>query len=183
MILYMRTERRLARRAALIGAALCIALAGWWLWDASSAPEGSKEAAVQVPTHAVEPARAQSAAPAAPGAAPVATAAPASLQYVGQWMNGGRRAVLFTSQGRNIVVHVPGPVDDRYEVLAADERQLVLRDRATAGTLEIALGSAPLASLVAPVPAMRDEAAPPLTMSPTPPQVATMVKPDLGDPD
>ena len=45
---------------------------------------------------------------------------------------------MLSFQGRNVVVQVPGSVDGRYEVLSANERELVLRDSASATTQRIA---------------------------------------------
>lgn len=142
-------------RAALVGAVLGTGFAGWWLVGDAAPTNASKEAV------AAQPAPWAEQAPAArsttlhtatrPAAAAAATAAlrPAPVQYVGQWTNGGRLAVVLSRQGRNVVVQVPGMVDGRYEVVSANDRELVLRDIASATTQRIALGAPPPAGAAA----------------------------------
>ena len=181
MILYMRPQRTGVRCAALTGAALVIVLGAWWLSESTSL-EGSKEAAAQVPAPAAPQVQVRPSGPASlPVPRPVA-AAPSPIPYMGQRMEDSRRTVLLGYQGRNVVVPVPGRVDDRYEVLAADERQLVLRDLATASMLHVALGSAPLASAVTAMPPARDEAAT-LTVVPREPQLPSTSKRDEDEPE
>jgi len=64
-------------------------------------------------------------------------------------MDGGRLAVVLSRQGRNVVVQVPGTVDGRYEVVSANDRELVLRDLASATTQRIALGATAAADAAA----------------------------------
>jgi hypothetical protein len=56
-------------------------------------------------------------------------------------MDGGRLAVVLSRDGRNVVVPVPGTVDGRYEVVSANNRELVLRDLSSSTTQRIALGA------------------------------------------
>jgi len=186
MILYMQPQRTGARRAAVIGCALLMALGGWWLLLGTASPESTAPSS-QAVSRATTPSAQQRHVPPPEAAAPPepspVTAAPAPLQYVGHWMEGSRRAVLLGYQGRNVVVRVPGSVDDRYEVVAADERQVVLRDRTTSSTLDIALTSAPHSSSVAAMARVQDRIPMPVAAEPAPPQAASMAQPDLGEPD
>lgn len=183
MILYMRTQRTGVRRAALTGAALVTVLGAWWLSEGPSSPQGSKEPAAQVPAPAAQQVQVPPPGPVPlPVPQPVAAAA-SPIQYVGQSMEGSRRTVLLGYQGRNVVVHVPGRVDDRYEVLAADEHQVMLRDLVTASTLHVALGSAPLAPAVTAMPPARNEAATPATVVLREPQLPSTSKRDEDEPE
>jgi len=141
--------------AALAGAVLGTVLAGWWLTRDAAPTDVSKEAATVRPSPRSEQATAARSAPrhaatpsVAVGAA-TATAGPPPVRYIGQWIEGGRRAVVLGYQGRNVVVQVPGSVDGRYEVVSADEREVVLRDLASATTQRIGLGVAPIADATA----------------------------------
>jgi hypothetical protein len=137
--------------AALAGAVLGTGLAVWWLAGDTLPSRASMEAVTVQPAPWVAPAPAPavrstprpSATPPQPAAATAATGAvtPAPIQYVGQWMDGGRLAVVLSSNGRNVVVPVPGTVDGRYEVVSANNRELVLRDLSSSTTQRIALGA------------------------------------------
>lgn len=141
--------------AALAGAVLGAGLAGWWLMGDAVPTAASKEAATVRPTPWAEQAQAARSttrhAATQPAAAAAATAAsgPAPVQYVGQWMDGGRLAVVLSHQGRHVIVQVPGTVDGRYEVVSANDRELVLRDLASATTQRIALGATAAADAAA----------------------------------
>jgi hypothetical protein len=135
--------------AALAGAVLGTGLAIWWLAGDARPSRASMEAVTVQPAPWVEPAPAARSTPranatppqpAAPTAATVTTA-PAPIQYVGQWMDGGRLAVVLSRDGRNVVVPVPGTVDGRYEIVSANNRELVLRDLSSSTTQRIALGA------------------------------------------
>jgi hypothetical protein len=133
--------------AALAGAVLGTGLAGWWLAGDVVPTDASKEAVTVRPAPWAEQAQAARSttrhAATQPAAAAAATAAagPPPVKYVGQWMGGGRLAVVLSHQGRHVVVQVPGTVDGRYEVVSANDRELVLRDLASATTQRIALGA------------------------------------------
>lgn len=184
MILYMRTQRTGVPRLALAGAALIAVLAAWWLsGGASSSGWGSDPAAAGPPTPAAvraaavaPPAAPQAMArPAPTAAAPTVAAPPPPMQYVGQWMEGSRLAVVLGHQGRNVVVRVPGRVDDRYEVVSADDRELVLRDLVAGTTQRLALGGG--------VPAANPAAG--TTAAPAPaaaPEVPVMAGPAVRNP-
>jgi hypothetical protein len=143
--------------AALAGAVLGTGLAGWWLTADPVTTRASTDAVTLQPAPWIAPAQATRStprSPATPSQPPVATAAngaaaPAPIQYVGQWMDGGRLAVVLRRDGRNVVVPVPGMVDGRYEVVSANNRELVLRDLSSATTQRIALGAAPPAGTAA----------------------------------
>jgi hypothetical protein len=141
MILYMRTQRTGMPRLALAAAALVTGLAAWWLSSGAPSSGAGPEEPAAVRPAAVAP-RAELPPPAAPLPRPTAAAEPPAppMQYVGQWMEGSRRAVVLSYQGRSVIVRVPGRVDDRYEVVSADDRELVLRDIAAASTQRIGLG-------------------------------------------
>ncbi len=185
MILYMRAERTGGRRAAMTGAAVVMALGAWWLLEGTAFFEGSKEPPVQMPAPVAQQVQVPLPGPGPillPEPRPVAVAPP-PIQYFGQWIERSRRTVLLGYQGRSVVVPVPGRVDDRYEVLAADERQLVLRDLATASTLHIALGSAPLRSAGTAMPPVRDDAATLTSVVPREPQLPSTSKRDEDEPE
>ena len=132
---------------ALAGAVLGIGLAAWWLAGDAVSTDASKEADTVRPTPWTEPAPAARSTTRHAGTQPAAAAAPTAatglppVRYVGQWMEGDRLAVVLSYQGRNVVVQVPGSVDGRYEVVSANDRELVLRDLASAATQRIALGA------------------------------------------
>jgi hypothetical protein len=135
--------------AALAGAVLGTGLAVWWLAGDPRPSRAPMEAVTVQPAPWVAPAPAvrstphASATPPQPAAATAATgaAAAAPIQYVGQWMDGGRLAVVLSRDGRNVVVPVPGTVDGRYEIVSANNRELVLRDLSSSTTQRIALGA------------------------------------------
>jgi hypothetical protein len=140
--------------AALAGAVLGTGLAVWWL-AGDATPTGASMAAVTMqpaPWVPLAPAARSTPRPTAtppqPAAATAATA-PAPIQYVGQWVDGGRLAVVLSRDGRNVVVPVPGTVDGRYEIVSANNRELVLRDLTSATTQRIALGAKPPAGSAA----------------------------------
>jgi hypothetical protein len=134
--------------AALAGAVLGAGLAVWWLTGEVTTRPPTDAVTVQSAPW-VAPAQATRSAPRPPAALPHPTAttaatgpaAPAPFQYVGQWMDGGRRAVVISRDGRSVVVPVPGTVDGRYEVISANNRELVLRDLSSSTTQRIALGA------------------------------------------
>jgi hypothetical protein len=150
--------------AALAGAVLGTGLAVWWFAGDALSTRPSVEAVTVQPAPWVAPAPASrltprsSETPPQPAAATAATgtAAPAPIQYVGQWMDGGRLAVVLSRDGRNVVVPVPGTVDGRYEVVSANNRELVLRDLSSSTTQRIVLGATRPAGAAA-----RGAAAPP----------------------
>jgi hypothetical protein len=109
------------------------------------APAAARPATYSEPAQLVPLATASTASPpvSATAAPPPAVAAAQPIQYVGQWMEGSRVAVMLGYQGRSVVVRVPGRVDDRYEVVSADGRELVLRDLTAATTQRLALGASP----------------------------------------
>jgi hypothetical protein len=109
--------------AALAGAVLGTGLAVWWL-AGDATPTGASMAAVTM-----QPAPWVPLAPAA-RSTPRPTATP-------------------PQPGRNVVVPVPGTVDGRYEIVSANNRELVLRDLTSATTQRIALGAKPPAGSAA----------------------------------
>jgi hypothetical protein len=148
MILYMKPQRAGGRRMLLAGVALAAVLAAWWLSDGRSPPErtsgegpAASSTASAEPRWSPVPAAPRAVAPPAP--TPAVAAAPLPVQYIGQWMEGKRQAVVLMHQGQRLVVRVPGRMDDRYEVVSADERVLVLRDRTSETTLRVPLGVGP----------------------------------------
>jgi len=88
-------------------------------------------------------------------------------------MEGGRPTVVLSYQGRSVVVPIPGSVDGRYEVVSANERELVLRDTAAATTQRIAF----VASSAAAVTAGTAEAAAPGETTPVPVRPAKLPPP------
>jgi hypothetical protein len=150
MIVYIRKERTLGRRVALAGAAVATVLGAWWLAGGAPSRGGSEPspAAAPAPEAAREPVRTPAEAPTRVNTAAVpAAAAPAPVvQYVGHSKQGQRVTAMLSYQGRSIVLAVPGRLDERYEVVSADERWLVLRDIASATTQRIALGASPPAT-------------------------------------
>jgi hypothetical protein len=140
MILYMRTQRTGMPRLAWAAAALAVVLTAWWISEGTPpSGAGSDPPAAAIPRAMPPPAAPPRDAPKPTEAAAAQPAAP-PLQYVGQWMEGSRRAVVLSYQGRSVVVRVPGRVDERYEVVSADDRELLLRDIAAATTQRIGLG-------------------------------------------
>jgi hypothetical protein len=143
--------------AALAGAVLGTGLALWWL-AGDAVPTGTAVETVSAPpaqwvgpAPAARPAtRARPTPEAAAATAAKVAVQPAPLQYVGQWMDGGRLAVVLSRDGRHVVVPVPGTVDGRYEVVSANSRELVLRDLSSSTTQRIALGAAQAAGAKVP---------------------------------
>jgi hypothetical protein len=144
--------------AALAGAVLGTGLAAWWLAGDALPSRASMQAVTVQPAPWVAPAPAARSTPRPSATSPQSTAATAAtgaaaaapFQYVGQWMeDGGRMAVVLSSNGRNVVVPVPSTVDGRYEIVSADSRELVLRDLSSATTQRIALGTTPPAGIAA----------------------------------
>lgn len=134
--------------AALAGAVLGTGLAIWWLAGDATPTRASIETASAPAALWVEPApaarpttRPRPAPQPAAATAATGTVQPAPLQYVGQWMDGSRLAVVLSRDGRSVVVPVPGAVDGRYEVVSANNRELVLRDLSSSTTQRIALGA------------------------------------------
>jgi hypothetical protein len=171
--------------AAAAGAVLGTGLALWWLTGNAVVTGASLGTALPRPAPMVAPSPAAAPPPTAraplrpaPAAAPppAATAGPADIRYLGQWVEGGRRAVVLSRDGRNVVVPVPGTVDGRYEVISADSRELVLRDLASSTMQRIALGgAAPRGTAVLPLPPVPGEQTVDYGDEPTAPVV---VRPD-----
>ena len=141
--------------AALAGAALGAGLTAWWLVGDLVTTGASKEAVAIQPMLRTEQAQAARSttwrATTQPVAAPAtpAAAGPVTVRYLGQRMEGGRPAVVLSYQGRNVVVPIRGTLDGRYEVVSASEREIVLRDIASATMQRIAFGAGAAAAAAA----------------------------------
>lgn len=114
MILYMRTERRGLRRAAMIGAALVVVLGGWWLWDETPSAESPSDAATRGAAASVERSQVQPApesilVPAPAVAMPSATPVPLAPAPI---------AMPPVSEESTMTVPIPAPAEPQLPSLS-----------------------------------------------------------------
>jgi hypothetical protein len=144
-IIYNRPRWSIGRRAAVAGALLAAVVMPMWLGSLASGASSidtssSIVSAASARTPVVDPVvplSAPAASPPPPAALPRSAESPspvseppaAPYRYSGHWRQGSHTVLVLSGSGYSLVARVPGPVDDRFDVVSIDDQRVLLRDR------------------------------------------------------